>query len=77
MPWTDFTCPDGFGIRIEDCLKKCRMDCGRCVSKPTLLAMAAGGLAMAWPLRRAGLANPWMLGPCGLAIGLAAQPKFQ
>ncbi len=42
MPWTDFTCPDGFGIRIEDCLKKCRMDCGRCVSKPTLIAMAAG-----------------------------------
>ena len=39
---------------------------------PGLLAMAAAGLAMAFPLRRAGLANPWMLGPCGLAIGLAA-----
>ena len=39
---------------------------------PGLLAMAAGGLALAWPLRMAGLANPWMLGPCGLAIGLAA-----
>jgi uncharacterized protein len=39
---------------------------------PGLLAMAAGGLALAWPLRKAGLANPWMLGPCGLAIGLAA-----
>jgi membrane AbrB-like protein len=39
---------------------------------PGLLAMAAAGLAMAGPLRMAGLANPWMLGPCGLAIGLAA-----
>jgi len=37
-----------------------------------LLAMAAGGLLLAWPLRWAGLANPWMLGPCGLAIGLAS-----
>jgi uncharacterized protein len=39
---------------------------------PGLLGMAAAGLALAFPLRRAGLANPWMLGPCGLAIGLAA-----
>ena len=39
---------------------------------PGLLAMAAAGLALAWPLRRLGIANPWMLGPCGLAIGLAA-----
>ncbi|WP_165943632.1 AbrB family transcriptional regulator [Roseicella aquatilis] len=39
---------------------------------PGLLGMAAAGLACAWPLRRAGLANPWMLGPCALAILLAA-----
>ncbi|MFZ4410671.1 MAG: AbrB family transcriptional regulator [Paracraurococcus sp.] len=39
---------------------------------PGLLGMAAAGLALAWPLRKAGLANPWMLGPCGVAIGLAA-----
>ena len=39
---------------------------------PGLLEMAAAGLALAWPLRKAGLANPWMLGPCGVAIGLAA-----
>ena len=39
---------------------------------PGLLGMAAAGLALAFPLRRLGIANPWMLGPCGLAIGLAA-----
>jgi hypothetical protein len=39
---------------------------------PGLLGMAAAGLTLAWPLQRAGLANPWMLGPCALAIGLAA-----
>jgi membrane AbrB-like protein len=39
---------------------------------PGLLAMAATGLALAFPLRKLGLANPWMLGPCALAIGLAA-----
>jgi membrane AbrB-like protein len=39
---------------------------------PGLLAMAAAGLACAFPLRRIGIANPWMLGPCALAIGLAA-----
>lgn len=39
---------------------------------PGLLAMAAAGLALAFPLRRLGIANPWMLGPCFLAIGLAA-----
>ena len=39
---------------------------------PGLLGMAAAGLACAFPLRRLGMANPWMLGPCGLAIGLAA-----
>ncbi|MDO9709797.1 AbrB family transcriptional regulator [Paracraurococcus lichenis] len=39
---------------------------------PGLLGMAAAGLLLAVPLRRLGLANPWMLGPCGLAILLAA-----
>ncbi|WP_158292363.1 AbrB family transcriptional regulator [Paracraurococcus ruber] len=39
---------------------------------PGLLGMAAAGLLLAFPLRRLGLANPWMLGPCGLAIILAA-----
>jgi membrane AbrB-like protein len=39
---------------------------------PGLLAMAVAGLLVAFPLRRLGLANPWMLGPCGLAIALAA-----
>ncbi len=39
---------------------------------PGLLGMAAAGLLLAFPLRKAGLANPWMLGPCGLAIALAA-----
>ncbi|MBX6742243.1 MAG: AbrB family transcriptional regulator [Acetobacteraceae bacterium] len=38
---------------------------------PGLLGMAAGGLAAALPLRRLGFANPWMLGPCFLAIALA------
>jgi uncharacterized protein len=41
-------------------------------SLPGLAAMAAGGLLLVWPLRRLGIANPWMLGPCGLAIALAA-----
>jgi membrane AbrB-like protein len=39
---------------------------------PGLLAMAVAGLAVALPMRRLGIANPWMLGPCALAIGLAA-----
>ncbi|WP_135468363.1 AbrB family transcriptional regulator [Crenalkalicoccus roseus] len=39
---------------------------------PGLLAMAAAGLLLALPLRRLGFANPWMLGPCAVAIGLAA-----
>ncbi|MBL6454011.1 AbrB family transcriptional regulator [Belnapia sp. T6] len=39
---------------------------------PGLLAMAAAGLLLAWPLRRLGIANPWMLGPCALGILLAA-----
>lgn len=41
-------------------------------SLPGLLLMAAAGLALAFPLRRLGIANPWMLGPCILAIVLAA-----
>jgi len=39
---------------------------------PGLLGMAAAGLLLAFPLRRLGIANPWMLAPCGLAILLAA-----
>lgn len=39
---------------------------------PGLALMAAGGVAVAWPLGRTGFANPWMLGPCGLTIALAA-----
>lgn len=37
-----------------------------------LAAMTALGLLTVWPLGRLGIANPWMLGPCGLAILLAA-----
>ena len=39
---------------------------------PGLALMAGAGLLAAWPLRRLGLANPWMLGPCGVALALAA-----
>jgi len=39
---------------------------------PGLAGMAAAGLVVAWPLRRLGIANPWMLGPCMLGIVLAA-----
>lgn len=38
---------------------------------PGLLLMAAAGLLTVWPLGRLGIANPWMLGPCALAILLA------
>jgi membrane AbrB-like protein len=38
---------------------------------PGLLGMAAAGLAVAAVLGRLGLANPWMLGPCFLGIGVA------
>jgi membrane AbrB-like protein len=38
---------------------------------PGLLLMAAVGLLTIWPLQRLGIANPWMLGPCALAILLA------
>ena len=40
MPMTDFECPDGGLIPIGECLKKCRMAEGRCVSKPTLTIMS-------------------------------------
>ncbi|MBX9701440.1 MAG: AbrB family transcriptional regulator, partial [Acetobacteraceae bacterium] len=36
-----------------------------------LALMVVGGLLTVWPLARLGIANPWMLGPCALAIGLA------
>lgn len=42
------------------------------VSLPGLALMAGAGLLAAWPLRRFGLANPWMLGPCAVALVLAA-----
>ena len=41
-------------------------------SVPGLAAMAAAGLLVAWPMRRLGLANPWMLGPCAVAVLLGA-----
>ena len=41
-------------------------------SLPGLLLMAGAGLLAGWPMRRLGLANPWMLGPCGVALVLAA-----
>lgn len=37
-----------------------------------LAGLAAGGTAIAFLVRRAGLANPWMMGPCVLAITLSA-----
>ncbi len=45
-------------------------------SWPGLAAMAGAGLLAAWPLRRLGLANPWMLGPCAVALVLAAAGKL-
>lgn len=41
-------------------------------SLPGLAAMAAAGLLAGWPMRKLGLANPWMLGPCAVALALAA-----
>lgn len=41
-------------------------------SAPGLLMLVAAGLLTVWPLRRLGIANPWMLGPCLLTLGLAA-----
>jgi hypothetical protein len=38
---------------------------------PGLILMAAAGLLTVWPLGKLGIANPWMLGPCALAILLA------
>lgn len=53
MPYTRYKCPDGGEISIEDCLKECRLKgqinpvtgqlyvpCGRCLSEPTLRAVA-------------------------------------
>ena len=37
-----------------------------------LVAMLVIGLVAALAMRRTGLANPWMIGPCFLAIGAAA-----
>lgn len=42
------------------------------VEAPGLLGMLAAGLVAALLLRRAGLANPWMMGPCLLAITASA-----
>jgi membrane AbrB-like protein len=39
---------------------------------PGLLLLLAGGMAVALALRPARLANPWMLGPCGLVIALSS-----
>ena len=41
-------------------------------SLPGLALMAGAGLLAGWPMHRLGLANPWMLGPCGAALVLAA-----
>jgi hypothetical protein len=41
LPLTNFRCPDGEKISIVDCLDKCRM-ATRCLSKPTLKAIADG-----------------------------------
>lgn len=53
MPYTRFICPDGGEIPIEECLQACRLNgvvnpdtedyyvpCGRCLSVPTLKAVA-------------------------------------
>ncbi len=39
---------------------------------PGLAGLAAVGAGIAWSGQRAGFANPWMFGPCLLAIGLSA-----
>lgn len=39
---------------------------------PGLLLLAAGALPVAFGARAAGVANPWMLGPCALCILLSA-----
>lgn len=39
---------------------------------PGLAGLATVGAAIAWAGQRAGFANPWMFGPCLLAIGLSA-----
>lgn len=53
MPYDSYKCPDGGIIKIEDCLKQCRLvgkmnpvtgmpyvPCGRCLSAPTLRKIA-------------------------------------
>lgn len=53
MPYDSYKCPDGGVIKIEDCLKQCRLvgkmnpvtgmpyvPCGRCLSAPTLRKIA-------------------------------------
>ena len=42
------------------------------VRGPGLLALLGGGLAVALAARRLGMANPWMLAPCGMMILLSA-----
>ena len=39
---------------------------------PGLAGLAVVGAAIAWAGQRAGFANPWMFGPCFLAIGLSS-----
>ncbi|MES2711401.1 MAG: AbrB family transcriptional regulator [Pseudomonadota bacterium] len=39
---------------------------------PGLAGLAAVGAGIAWVGQRAGFANPWMFGPCLMAIGLSA-----
>lgn len=46
------------------------------VSLPGLAALFAAGGAVAWALARGGFANPWMLGPCAVAIALAATDQL-
>ncbi len=43
---------------------------------PGLGALLLAGTGMAFALRRTGIANPWMLGPCSLAILLGALGKL-
>lgn len=43
---------------------------------PGLAMLAAGGAALGFAGQRAGFANPWMFGPCLLAIGLSAAGRL-
>ncbi|MGG5817555.1 AbrB family transcriptional regulator [Falsiroseomonas sp. HW251] len=40
---------------------------------PGLVVLLAAGFAVALVVRRLGLANPWMLGPCAMVMALSAQ----